>query len=94
MRCQKGDLAIVVRSNAGNEGKIVTCLRLMSPREADALSYWSGPLWEVDGSIVSTWRGLRRVGNFCPDELLRPLRDHGDDARDEMLRPLPQEVTA
>ena len=28
LNCKQGDLAIVIRSHAGNEGKIVTCVRL------------------------------------------------------------------
>lgn len=33
LNCNQGDLAVVVRSECGNEGKIVRCLRLAQPGE-------------------------------------------------------------
>lgn len=92
MNCKPGDLAIVVRSKSGNEGKIVRCIRLCTPAEADAEHYWSGPLWKVDALLVAKRRGDVKFTPHCPDECLRPIRDPGDDAQDEMLRPLPNEV--
>lgn len=29
MNCKQGDMAVVIKSQAGNEGKVVTCLELM-----------------------------------------------------------------
>lgn len=95
MNCQKGDLAIIVRSEAGNAGKIVRCL------ESSLQTFWS-----IDGSIktdvawlvdrdLAGWNG--KVDRLIRDSQLRPIRDPGDDAVDETLLRLPsprQEVTA
>lgn len=31
MNCKQGDMALVIKSQAGNEGKVVTCLELLGP---------------------------------------------------------------
>lgn len=87
MNCKPGDLAIVVKSTCGNEGKIVRCIRLATPVEADRLGYWSGPLWYTDVELMSQrYNGMeRRMVRSCPDKYLRPIRDPGDDAVDEMV---------
>lgn len=97
MNCKPGDLAIVVRSYAGNEGKIVRCLKL-APGITRALlpngDFEVGAIWEIDRPLKS-WAGCS--DKFAPDSSLRPIRDPGDDAVDETLLRLPsprQEVTA
>jgi len=95
MNCKQGDLAIVVRSVAGNEGKIVRCVRLMGPTRL-ALPDWKmvDPIcWEIDRHVFDCF-GIQQ--KYFPDECLRPLRDPGDDAQDETLTWLdvPSEVTA
>ena len=85
MNCKPGDLAIVVRSQLGNEGKIVRCIRLASG--------WNA-VWEIDRAIAKHTFQDKEFVRLAPDECLRPIRDAGDDARDEMLRPLPEEVPA
>lgn len=77
MNCKPGDLALVVRSILGNEGKVVRCIRWSEK--------WPGvwvidrPIGLLDGCAVS----------YAPDWMLRPIRDPGDDAQDETLSWLP-----
>lgn len=83
MNCKQGDLAIIVRAyNPENLGKIVTCIRLIQPRnwrEPNG-SISEEPTWEIDIPL----RGFS--GNASPlicDFQLRPIRDN--DGKDEML---------
>ncbi len=81
MNCKQGDLAIVVRSEAGNQGCILTCIRLASTQEKQRLDYQTThEMWVTDRLLKST-RGPPDALMF--DEYLRPLR--GDDGEDEML---------
>lgn len=88
MNCKQGDLAIIVKSRAGNEGKIVTCLRLATEAElfADNFTTKFGPVWVTD-LIVDTCNvfGISTGGSHhvC-DVFLRPIRDQ--DGEDEMIR--------
>ena len=89
MNCKEGDLAVVVRSWAKNEGKIVTCIRLTPYQEHDLKD--PGFVWEVDAIL----RGADGLGsNFIHDDQLRPLRNN--PGADETLswKDVPQEVTA
>lgn len=93
LNCKPGDLAIVVKSHAGNEGKVVRCLELQALcklQQPDG-SYFTGPAWVIDQGLVS-WGGV--VMHLTPDDFLRPLRD--DDGVDEMLvrTGLPNKETA
>ncbi len=67
MNCRPGDLAIVIRSSAANNGKAVTCLELVSAASLN-ISPEEGPLWRIDrelewenelgkfqGSVVPDW---------------------------------------
>lgn len=86
MNCKQGDVAIVVNSLAGNEGKIirVTVLR-------QAFNHPNGePVWEYTGAVLAGTRGP--VASAIADRFLRPIRDPGDDAKDEMLRSLPTRI--
>lgn len=87
MNCQKGDLAVYVRSKAGNEGKIVRCIRLATIEELEAWHHRSddGPVWIVDRLIPRS----RFPAPLSKDRNLRPIRDPGDDATDETLLWLP-----
>ena len=78
MNCKPGDWAVIVRSAAGNEGKIVRCLELTHVSRGWA--FGDGPRWVTDPPVS---------GNYTPaipvlDRCLRPLRD--SDGQDEMLR--------
>ena len=86
MNCKPGDLAVVVRSMAGNEGKIVRCLRLIPTVLRKPTGDWQHVIWEVDQELRS-WSG--DSDRFIADEQLRPIRDPGDDAQDETLSWLP-----
>jgi hypothetical protein len=95
MNCKPGDLAIVVWSEAGNEGKILRCLRLVRKsvlmKNFEVKEDWC---WEIDRQIPGCHGTPTR---FVRDSILRPIRDPGDDAVDETLLRLPsprQEVTA
>lgn len=95
MNCRPGDMAIVVRSSVGNEGKILRCLRLVRMsvmmKNFEVKEAWC---WETDSRLPSCHGTPTR---FVRDSNLRPIRDPGDDAVDETLLRLPsprQEVTA
>lgn len=78
MRCKPGDLAVVVRSYAGNEGKIVRCVRyagLVNWRHSGRL-----PTWEIDQDLPG-FGG--HMSPFIADSQLRPIRDN--DGEDETL---------
>jgi hypothetical protein len=87
MRCKQGDLAIMVYSAAGNEGKIVRCIRLAKLSEYSELllSRELSPWWIVDRALMTTWG---RVASVVPDAFLRPIRNPGDDEVDEMVAKL------
>lgn len=82
LRCKPGDLAIVVRSEAGHEGKIVRVLRFIGVHHA----YWAEDLWETDTLARSA---LGRLDAYFSDSQLLPIRDPGEDAQDETLTWLP-----
>ena len=88
MNCKQGDLAVIVRSSAGNEGRVLTCLRLASQEECanDGVIWWlelEGPVWLTDASLRTSTKGQTRL---YPDARLRPLRDSDSDSDGEMLR--------
>jgi hypothetical protein len=78
LNCRPGDLAVITHSWAGNEGKIVQCVRLV----AGGLGWIEdGPRWEIDRAVPSkNGYPVFSVADCC----LRPLRD--SDGEDEMLR--------
>lgn len=96
LNCKAGDLAVVVKSEAGNEGKIVRCLRYLGYqlwRDRDN-SPLCRPTWEIDQGLYSLDGSLR--SEICDDQL-RPIRDPGDDAKDESLSwlpPVPNDISA
>ena len=82
MNCKQGDLAVIVRSVAGNEGKIVRCVRFIGNEVAsmgDGISIYA--MWHVEPPI-NDWRGFAK--SVCADAFMRPLRD--SDGEDEVLR--------
>lgn len=82
MNCKPGDLAVIVESMAGNEGRIVTCLRLATEAEVDAanLAPHRAPYWHIDTEIPTVWASVR----LAADMQLRPIRDQ--DGEDQILR--------
>lgn len=74
MNCQKGDLAIVIRSPSGiNAGKFVTCLHLATEEELlrARVRRSEGPVWHIDVLLHHTC-GLYKP--YAPDSALMPLR--------------------
>ena len=83
MNCKQGDLAIFVKSCAGNEGKIVRCAEYAGKKE---LTWPDGKMAVCDGWVIEPrlpgWNGQTR-NVFTPDDFLRPIRDN--DGQDETL---------
>ena len=94
MNCKQGDIAIVVLSFAGNEGKIVRCMRplIMKWKRYDGSTYMSES-WEIDIALPDRYGVLSK---YTQDRQLRPIRDPGNDATDETLTwlPVPTKETA
>jgi hypothetical protein len=87
MNCRPGDLAIIVKSMAGNEGKIVRCVRLATREEAMSARFGKYPIVWVLEAPLRTKLGF--ISALSYDNSLRPIRDSGEDARDETLQWLP-----
>ena len=81
LNCKPGDLAVIVKSYAGNEGKIVTCLRLATHTEIEAFCMECGDVWLIDRAIMQSPPSFMP---FIHDDQLRPLRDN--PGQDEILR--------
>lgn len=86
MNCKQGDLAIVVRSHAGNEGKIVRCLELLHTNQVvdtngivHIHALGTVPMWRVDGLLKFKNIITDEVAMvpYCADSVLRPLRGDG-----------------
>lgn len=88
LNCRPGDLAVIVRSAAGNEGKIVQCIELDRFMRWQSLGgkEWTAPGWRVDQVLRGTGG---TPDNWIEDSLLRPIRDPGEDAQDETLLWIP-----
>ncbi len=90
MNCEPGDLAIMVKSYAGNEGKIFHCVRLATMDELMRDSFDTGTnWWLIDRAIPSTWGEL---APYADDKNLRPIRP--GDMSDETPTDIRREVTA
>lgn len=92
MNCKPGDLAVVVKSWAGNEGRIVRVIRLCPKTSKNPNIDSRGiltapePYWVIDQALPD-FEGT--LGKTFADSQLRPIRDPGDDAQDETLSWLP-----
>ena len=81
MNCKQGDMAVVVRSSAGNEGKVVTCLEYVGHVgliEVDGVLHYlpSSDYWLVDRVLnLSKYDGFLflDVVSFIPDSFLMPI---------------------
>lgn len=77
MNCKPGDLAVLVRSDAGNEGKIVTCVKYVG-----FVPTWRyNDLWEIDRGLLDNFG---EISKYASDSCLKPLR--GGEGEDEMIR--------
>jgi hypothetical protein len=84
MNCKQGDLAIIVKSNCGNEGKIVRVLELYVPLFVDS-SIAHHTFWKIDRKIQATNMLDEIIQiDFCTDAQLRPISDQ--EGEDEMIR--------
>lgn len=76
MNCKQGDLAYVFKSQAGNYGRVVTCLKL-HPAGSFTLHKSLGAVWEVDVemNVIQIDTHLKmKSQKVCADSMLRPLR--------------------
>ncbi len=89
--CKQGDLAVIVRSIYRPEcvGAIVRCIEYKPNHDG-------APAWIIDRELGPPLvvGGLKRLGDWWSDALLRPLRDN--DGTDETLtwRDVPRKVAA
>lgn len=93
MRCKPGDLAYVVRSNCGNEGRVVTVEYWVQQGHRFGKFASSVDGWLCTGSLRDSKGGKLSDGVY-PDTWLFPLIDN--DGEDEMLgiiRPPRKEVS-
>lgn len=85
LNCRQGEIAIVVRSTSGNEGRVLTCLSLASREEVMEEGFmqgdWLGAVWKTDTRLADNW-GYGTT--LYPDARLRPIRD--SEGEDEVLR--------
>jgi predicted 2-oxoglutarate/Fe(II)-dependent dioxygenase YbiX len=88
LNCKPGDLAVFVRSMAGNEGKIVKVTRLATVDELQQLNMTQrfGSLWWTE-NLVRTAHG--RNLPLATDSFLRPIRDSEQDDETLTLAGLP-----
>lgn len=84
MNCKQGDLAVIVRSFCGNEGRIVRCLKFYG-RGAFKDGTVFDDIWIIDGRFARPdLKALRCGGDAAiSDSWLRPIRP--GDGEDETL---------
>ena len=83
MRCNKGDVAIVVKGiHVVNIGKIVTCLEYIG--EVQGLHAKDN--WLVDTNLYFSNGTVTRLEPYASDASLKPIRDSDDP--DETLTDL------
>ena len=83
LRCKPGDMALIIRSSCGNEGKIVTCLEFIG-KENDNW-HANGDRWRIDRKIPWTDKSGRIRGEHdtISDRYLMPIRP--DEIKGERL---------
>jgi hypothetical protein len=84
MNCKQGELAFVVRSAAGNDGKIVRCVRLATLDEVNAAQMMpdKGAYWVIDRVLPTV---LGRLTTLAPDAWLRPIRPEADPVTTDVV---------
>lgn len=83
MRCKVGDLAVIVRSVADNQGKLVEVMGFMGSEpmfDGFIWHYAEHQCWMVRsvGSPLNSLDGKRRTTAPMPDSFLRPIRPDAD----------------
>jgi hypothetical protein len=83
LNCQKDDLAVITRSEAGNRDKIVCCVKPIGPMRVLHMddNFTVEFIWEVDRDLARVDGKMTRL---IADSCLRPIRDQPGE--DEMLR--------
>lgn len=81
MNCKPGDMALVVKSEHGNIGKVVTCIRLATPDESFLFASSLHPYWLTDRGLVHvrSFSGERAILPFAPDAYLMPINPLNDE---------------
>lgn len=74
MRCKVGDLAIIIRSTCGNEGREVTVVRSITPPWHPKF----GPGWEVASVRPLNQRQPGLPFDAFPDSWLLPIHPFSD----------------
>jgi len=88
MRCKQGDIAMFVRSKCGNEGKVVSCLRLATPDELSRHGFLADPsLWVVDVPVrlISKRDGSVHLLPYAHDYNLFPIRPEADPVTTDVV---------
>lgn len=85
MRCRVGDMALIVESCAGNEGKIVQCLEMVGQQGCMGPDgqVEEGAVWRID-QMLPSWSGI--LDDYILDSQLRPLRKPGTGEVDQMVK--------
>lgn len=80
MNCKQGDLALIIRSTAGNEGLVVTCLEFVGG--AGYLVH-NGKPYKMNGDCW--WKVDRKLNMSCDDEI---FHDCAPYCRDDCMMPI------
>lgn len=95
LNCKQGDLAIIVKSSCGNEGKIVRCLELLVTDKVPDIHghtrYFRGgvrTVWRIDRPITFVSMLWSTQVEYCSDDKLRPLRGDINDEEIETSQEL------
>ena len=95
-RCKPGDLALIVKSWAGNEGRIVRVIRGVDVSQY--CGFDSSHYWLVEGRLcdgVCLWSARHGGDGVFLDLQLRPIRDTPGEDETLIYAGLPSErVTA
>ena len=78
LRCKPGDLCLIIKSRAGNEGKCVTVLEFVGTDKNNI----GDDLWRID-KILLTNRGI--PVNTHRDSWLMPINPSQDQFKEEYL---------
>lgn len=94
--CKKGDMAIVIRSSAGNEGKIVTCLEYIGalPSEEGFPFVIGEDWWRVDQDLTFIRSKTNQFSGeypFARDSQLMPISPSGEQI-DEFSSEVDKEI--
>ncbi len=69
LNCKAGDLAVVVRSFTGNEGRVMRVIRFVGACSMGRTDDW----WETDTETTGCFGTTNKL---FPDNQLRPIRDN------------------